>query len=96
MSASILAFVLICLLAPLAAHYLAKDDSTTNWFVLYGVIVLANLVAESSMGLLQIFDRFGRVAALNLVQSAVTLVLVGLVFLAQGGMTGYSGLLPGG
>jgi len=69
MLASILAFGLICLLAPLAAQYLAKDESTTSWFILYGLIVLANLIAESSMGLLQIFDRFGRVAALSLVQS---------------------------
>lgn len=88
MLASILAFGLICLLAPLAAQYLAKDESTTSWFILYGLIVLANLIAESSMGLLQIFDRFGRVAALSLVQSIVTLTLVILVYLAHGGMFG--------
>jgi O-antigen/teichoic acid export membrane protein len=86
--ASVVAFGLICALAPLAANFLAKDPDTTSLFILYGVIILANLVAESSMGLLQLFDRFRRVAALNLIQSAVTLALVALVFLAQGGMVG--------
>jgi O-antigen/teichoic acid export membrane protein len=88
MLASIVAFGLICLLAPLAARFLAKDQSTTGWFILYGLIVIANLVAESSMGLLQIFDRFKNVAALSLIQSAVTLALISLVYLTQGGMLG--------
>jgi len=88
MLASILAFGLIVVLAPYAAQYLAKDVSTTSWFILYGLIVLANLIAESSMGLLQIFDRFGRVAALSLVQSIVTLALVVIVYFAHGGMLG--------
>lgn len=87
-AASLVAFGLICALAPLAATYLAKDPTTTDWFILYGVIVLANLVAESSMGLLQILDRFRNVAMLTLVQSAVTLALVTVVFLAHGGMVG--------
>ena len=87
-AASLVAFGLICALAPLAARYLAKDPTTTDWFILYGVIVLANLIAESSMGLLQIFDRFRNVAMLTLVQSAVTLALVTVVYLAQGGMLG--------
>lgn len=88
MAASILAFGLICALAPLAARYLAKDASTTGWFILYGLIVLANLVSESSMGLLQIFDRFRNVAVLSLVQSIVTLGLVLIVYLTDGGMVG--------
>ncbi len=88
MAASILAFGLLCALAPLAARFLAKDPSTTGWFILYGMIVLANLVSESSMGLLQIFDRFRNVAALSLVQSIVTLCLVAIVYLADGGMVG--------
>jgi O-antigen/teichoic acid export membrane protein len=88
MGASILAFVLICALSPLAARFLAKDPNTTAWFILYGLIVLANLVSESSMGLLQIFDRFRNVAVLSLVQSIVTLALVTIVYLSDGGMVG--------
>lgn len=88
MAASILAFALLCALAPLAARFLAKDPSTTGWFILYGMIVLANLVSESSMGLLQIFDRYRNVAVLSLVQSVVTLLLVAIVYIANGGMVG--------
>ena len=49
---SVFAFGLIWLLAPLGAQYLAKDVGMTFWFVLYGLIVLANFMAESSTGLI--------------------------------------------
>ncbi len=74
MLASLVAFGLILLLAPLGAKYFAKDPATAPLFVLYGLIVLANLIAESSTGLLQIFDRFRRLAGLNIIQSMVTLI----------------------
>jgi O-antigen/teichoic acid export membrane protein len=86
MFASIVAFVLICLLAPLAAQYLAKDSSLAPVFILYGLIVLANLIAESSTGVLQVFDRYRRIATFNLVQSLFTLAITFLVYLAKGGM----------
>jgi O-antigen/teichoic acid export membrane protein len=80
MLASLVAFGLICLLAPLGALFFAKDPADANLFVLYGLIVLANLIAESSTGLLQIFDRFRRMAVLNLVQSIVTLAIISLAY----------------
>jgi len=86
MFASILAFLLICLLAPLAAQYLAKDAALAPIFILYGLIVLANLIAESSTGVLQVFDRYKRIASFNLVQSLFTLAITFLVYLAKGGM----------
>ncbi len=88
MLASVIAFLLIVLLAPLGAEYLAKNPSTTSWFILYGVIVLANLISESSLGLLQIFDRFRTVAILTMAQSGVTFVLVFVVYIMGGGMVG--------
>jgi O-antigen/teichoic acid export membrane protein len=88
MLASLVAFGLIVLLAPLGAKYFAKDPATAPLFVLYGLIVLANLIAESSTGLLQIFDRFRRLASLNIVQSMVTLLLIVITFLSKGGLTG--------
>ena len=57
-------------------------------FIIYGLIVLANLIAESSLGLLQIFDRFRRVAAIQLIQSAFTLILIVLTFVMQGNLLG--------
>ncbi|MBN1147706.1 MAG: oligosaccharide flippase family protein [Anaerolineales bacterium] len=88
MIASLVAFGLVWLLAPLGARYLAKDPSATNLFVIYGSIILANFIAESSMGLLQIYDRFRRVALLQLLQSTVTLALIAATYLMQGSLRG--------
>jgi len=86
MLASLVAFGLIWLLSPLGARYLAKDPSTVTWFVIYGVIVLFNLINESSTGLLQISDRFRRMAGINVAQSLFTLALIVLVFVRNGGL----------
>ena len=83
---SFFAFGLIWLLAPLGAQFFARDISATNWFILYGLIVLANFMIESSTGLLQISDKFKIVAGITVGQSILTLILVGLVDINQGGL----------
>lgn len=88
MAASLVAFALIWALAPLGARWLAKDVGTATWFTLYGWIVIANLIAESSTGLLQIFDRFRRMAWLRVVGSLVTLLLIGVASLNRSGLAG--------
>ncbi len=86
--ASLVAFTLVVALSPLAATYLAKDPTTTGWFMLYGLIILANLIAESSTGLLQIFNRYPQIAIASVVGTAVTLALTAVVFIAfDGGAT---------
>ena len=86
MLASLVAFALAWLLAPLGARYLAKDAGLAPWFILYGLIILANLISESSTGLLQIFDRYRPMASLNILQSVITLALVILAYITQGSM----------
>lgn len=86
MFASMVAFGLIWLLAPLGARYFAKDASLATWFTLYGLIVLANLIAESSTGLLQIFNQFRQIAAMNVLQNVIILVVTILAFITHGGM----------
>ena len=81
-----LAFVLILLLAPLAATYLAQDPNTIGLFVLYGLIVPAHIVAESSTGLLQYLDQFKLLAGIQIAQSVITLLLVVGAVLAGGGL----------
>jgi len=81
---SLLSFGLIALLAPLGARFLARDADLTEIFVLYGLIVLGNLVFESATGLLQILDRFRTIAIVQAAQSALTLLLIGLAFLSGG------------
>lgn len=83
---SFFAFGLIWLLAPLGAQYFAKDVSIASWFTLYGLIVLANFMAESSTGLLQIFDYYRIIAGITFGQSLLTLGLIGVVYLNQGGL----------
>ena len=88
--ASLVAFGFVCLVAPLGAQYFAKDASLAPWFIIYGLIILANIISESSTGLLQFFDRFRRMAGLNILQSVVTL---GLIILAWWQGTGLLGVL---
>jgi O-antigen/teichoic acid export membrane protein len=81
---SVLSFGAILWLAPLAAQFLAKDIATTEWFALYGLIVLGNFMFESASGLLQISDRFRHIATLQVIQSATTLSLIVIVFFSGG------------
>ena len=86
--ASLVAFGLVCLVAPLGAQYFAKDASLAHWFIIYGLIILANIISESSTGLLQFFDRFRRMAGLNVLQSVVTLALIILAWWQNTGLLG--------
>jgi O-antigen/teichoic acid export membrane protein len=86
MLASLAAFALAWLLAPLGARFLAKDAGLAPWFIIYGLIILANLISESSTGLLQIFDRYRPMASLNVIGSIFTLALIVLAYTTQGGM----------
>lgn len=84
--ASIFAFAMVVFLAPIGAQYFAKDLQTAPWFIFYGSIVLANLVSESSTGLLQIYDRFRPIAVVNILQSALILALTWAAYLINGGL----------
>jgi O-antigen/teichoic acid export membrane protein len=86
MGTSVFAFGLVWALAPLGARFFAKDVSLSNWFAIYGLIVLANLITESSTGLLQIFNRYRRIAVVTVGQSGLTLLLIGLAYVNQGGV----------
>ena len=92
MVASVVAFLLIWLLSPLAAEYLAKDANLAYLFALYGLIVLANLIAESSTGVLQVFDRYQRIASLNVIQNVLTLGLIFVAFLMANSMPTTAGI----
>ncbi|MBE0409021.1 MAG: oligosaccharide flippase family protein [Anaerolineales bacterium] len=83
---SILAFGLIWLLAPFGARFFAQDVATTPWFIIYGLVVLANFISESATGLMQIFNRFRRIAAVTIGQSVLTLSLIALAYFNDGGL----------
>ncbi len=85
---SLIAYGLLLLCAPLAARYLAPNDpANAGLYVLYGLIILANLMAESSTGLLQVFNQFRVLAGITIGQSALTLALIAFFFFTGGGLT---------
>jgi O-antigen/teichoic acid export membrane protein len=83
---SALAYGLVVGLASLAARILTPDQDLSRLFAIYGLTVLVNLMAESANGLLQIFDRYRLIAAITLGQSVLTLILIAVAYLAQGGL----------
>jgi O-antigen/teichoic acid export membrane protein len=83
---SVLAYLVLLLLAPLAATYLAKDPGKVSLFTLYGLVLLSNFTYETSLGVLQATNAFNRIALINLIQSVITASLILLAFLAKRGM----------
>ena len=84
---SMLALILIWILAPLGAQFFAQDASLAFWFQIYGFIILANVMFETASGLLQIFDRFRIIAIATAAQSAITLTLIVIIFFVKAGLT---------
>ena len=79
MVTSLAAFGILVLLAPLGAKYIAKDPMTTSLFILYGVIILANITTETSTGVLRVTNHFRSLAFINLLQS---ILVAGLIVVA--------------
>ena len=79
---SILAYLVLFALAP----WFAKDIAETNLYRFYGVFLLANIVYETSTGVLQVTDKFKRVAFANLLQSIVTTIFIITAFFMQRGL----------
>jgi O-antigen/teichoic acid export membrane protein len=74
------AFGILAALAPWAARTLAHRPAVADEFILYGLVLLANGMAESSTGLLQVFNRYRTLAVLTAVQSVITLGLIAVGF----------------
>lgn len=85
-ASSMLAFTLIAALAGWGARIFAHDAGLRDLFVIYGFSVIANLVVESSTGLLQFFNRFRIIAFIAVGQSVLTLMLISAAFLARAGL----------
>lgn len=84
---SLVAYGLLVALAPWAARAFAPHDpGLTPLYLLYGLIIIANLMVESSTGLLQVFNRFGTIGSITVTQSAATLALIAGAWLAGGGL----------
>ena len=83
---AVAAFGLIWILAPWGASFFGQDSSTLPLWIMYGMVVLVNLLYESSTGLLHVFNRFRGIAVISAVQSVVTLCFVVIAYFSNGGI----------
>jgi O-antigen/teichoic acid export membrane protein len=83
---SIAAYLVLAVLTPWAANTFAKNLQTGPLFLFYGLILLTNLVTESSTGVLQAQRRFNWIARVNIVQSVFTAAIILYAFLAGQGI----------
>ena len=86
MATSILTYLVLILLTPWAARTLGKDIQTAPLFMFYGLVILANLVYETSRGVLQTNRRFDLSGRITMLQSVITAGLIVIAFIGQGGI----------
>jgi O-antigen/teichoic acid export membrane protein len=79
---SVLAYLVLFFLAA----WFAGEAALAGYYRFYGLFLLANLVYETSTGVLQATDHFKRVAFANVLQSVATILLVILAFFMKWGM----------
>jgi O-antigen/teichoic acid export membrane protein len=84
--AGILAFLVLIVFAPWAARLLAKDLNVTDLFRFYGLVLLGNLLFETSTGILQTLRAFAALAKINILQSLLTAAVILAAFLTHQGV----------
>lgn len=84
--AALLSFIILIILAPFAATYLADDPNTANLFKIYGTIILANFFTETATGILQVRNRFKKQAIINLISSLFTAGIIIWAFFTNQGL----------
>ncbi len=85
-ASSILAYLLIVLLSPLAAAVILKDAALAPLISFYALAMLANFAVESSTGFLQAADRFRSQALIGFFQSVLTAGIIVYAYLTRGGI----------
>jgi O-antigen/teichoic acid export membrane protein len=78
---SLLACLILVLLSPWASRVIAHDASTAPWFIFYGLILLINLVYETSTGILQATHKFNNLARFTLIQAVITFSVIGAIYI---------------
>jgi O-antigen/teichoic acid export membrane protein len=85
---SVLAYLVLLLLSKWGARTFAEDASVAYLFRFYGLFLLANLVYETSVGVLQTTDTFKQVAQANFYQSIALTVLIIAASILDWGIAG--------
>ncbi len=81
---SLIAYLLLIVLAPWAAKVILKDPTITHWIIIYGSALLANFMTETSTAILQIGNQFRKLAFLNFSQSLLTAIWIIVIFFKSG------------
>lgn len=81
---TVLAFICLIVISPLAVRLFAKDDSTLPLFLIYGLSILGGLITESSTGVLQVTHHFREQAAINVGQSILSATIIIVAFFLKG------------
>jgi O-antigen/teichoic acid export membrane protein len=81
---SFIAFAILVLIAPLGAKIFIKDETFANLIRVYGVFILTHGFYDTSIGVLQVLDRFRSQAVVNLIQSIVTASIILGAFIFKG------------
>jgi len=87
---SLVAFLILVLLAPWASRTFARDVTTAPLYIFYGLILLSNLIYETSTGVLQATHRYDHLARIGLIESVITFILMGAIYV----LYRWSSLMP--
>jgi len=85
---SLLAYFVLLALSVWGARTFADDSSVVYLFRFYGLFLLANLIYETSVGVLQTTNKFKQVAHANFYQSIATTILIVSAFVLDFGFLG--------
>jgi O-antigen/teichoic acid export membrane protein len=85
---SVLAYLVLLLFSAWGAQIFTRDTSIAYLIRFYGLFLLANLVYETSVGVLQTTNNFKRVAQANFYQSIATTILIACTFVLNLGILG--------
>jgi O-antigen/teichoic acid export membrane protein len=83
---SMAAFGFLALVAPFIATFIVEDPTATPLLLLYGVSIIANIVTETSTGVLQVTNHYRSQALINLLQSILVAGLVAAAAFNKGGL----------
>ena len=85
---SVLAYVALLFLSTWGARALADNASVVSLFRFYGLFLLANLIYETSVGVLQTTNQFKQVARANFYQSIALTIFIVAAFVLELGILG--------
>lgn len=85
---SVLAYLVLLAISSWGARIFANDATVAYLFRYYGLFLLANLVYETTVGVLQTTNQFKQVAHANFYQSVATTLLIIAAFVLRLGIFG--------